>query len=77
MKTLLVPDMIPQWVWGTRRAVSRVVHEYPDDWLEKEVDEHRYDDCPCSPDMIQDLEEPYTWRCEHKRIPETEKWRLA
>lgn len=70
---MLCPDDLPAHY--TSRPDITVTHSYPDEWDEAEVDEHRYDACPCSPEMRQNLSHHrgYHWIVEHRRIPRTEE----
>lgn len=68
---MLTPELLPEHV----KPKTTVVHRYPDDWDDAEVAEHRFDQCPCVPDMWQLLGERhgYRWLVAHRRIPKTEE----
>lgn len=71
----LTPDLLPDFIKKERDV--RVTHMFPDDWPESEVDDHRFDDCPCAPEMRQFFEgRGYHWRVDHRRIPKTEEFPL-
>ena len=58
---MLTPEMLPV------KEQNLVTHVYPDGWSDEEVDSHRYDECPCSPTMVQCMECPYHWIVTHQR----------
>lgn len=77
MTARLTPEKLPPWMIARAPSLT-VVHRYPDDWDTAEVDQHRYDDCPCSPTMSQlfctcgQSHGGYRWVVTHRRIPKTE-----
>lgn len=52
----LTPEMLPpHYLFKNHLPRSTVHHTYPEHWTEKEMDQHRYDDCPCRPTMVQSI----------------------
>lgn len=61
---MLYPDSRPLSI---RDKGLVVTHVYPDGWTDQEVDAHRYDQCPCAPEMHQAQDYPYHWVVTHNR----------
>lgn len=68
---MLTPERLPQYA----KDKCCVVHRFPDEWDEQEVSQHRYDECPCAPQMDQMVGGGYSyhWLVTHRRIPRTEE----
>lgn len=72
---MLTPEQLPDRM--SSQAI--VTHQYPEDWDEVEMDQHRYDECPCSPTMLQMFSlcehdySGYHWVVNHRRIRVTER----
>lgn len=67
-ETTLVPDQLPYL--DSRGMDVSVLHKFPDEWDDPQIDRHRFDECPCLPSMCQELGtgRAYRWVVDHRRV---------